>query len=281
MKRKLEFGDAEKNKKEPSIYIIGPNETYSTIVSCLAVASDGSTLRLLSGTYSESLVIEKDGITIISDDPNGNVILISESETTLLIKGKNFEISHVSIFHFGNNIAIGIHNNPKITDCHVKSTGSGCIVVNNDADPIVSKCLIEDSHTHGITIHSALGTYSENEIRNSRLSNILVMGSSKVSILNNKIHGSKQCGISCRDTTSGEISDNSIFSNEYSNISVNEKVTIAITRNQLYSSLQNGICCKDSSASLIKDNAIFENMLPNVYCCDKSSPMVLKNRIVC
>jgi predicted outer membrane repeat protein len=89
---------------------------FSTVAEAMDAAAPGDTIRVLSGIYSERLVVEKD-LTIEGEDPEETVLDGSDQGTVITVaRGVTVEISGVTVTHGAGsaggstNDAGGIHN---------------------------------------------------------------------------------------------------------------------------------------------------------------------------
>ena len=118
--------------QEEEVYTVGPNESYTSLTSVLAVADEGAKITVLPGTYSDSPTIALNNITIIGPNANNSAADGSSRNeealfTGLLTISKN--ISGVSIsglqFNAKQSIVASSASNVTINNCIFKGASEG------------------------------------------------------------------------------------------------------------------------------------------------------------
>ena len=94
---------------------------------------------------------------------------------------------------------------------------------------------------------------------------------------NNKIHGSKQCGILIKKSGRGRIYMNEIHSNSLSNVYVDAHANPIVRENKIYNSSQHGVWIKPKGLGLYENNTIYGNSMSNVKVEDGAKPMLKRN----
>ena len=138
----------------------------------------------------------------------------------------------------------------------------------------------------GIFITNSSGvTVLRNKISGSRLCGIRVrFGSARIKeneIINNK--GSKACGIHVTNTMiwpPSVISNNYIANNEHSGIITNMTGDIDIRSNVIHQNGHYGIEIREMSHAQIRENEISENKTSGIYVLDMSDATICRNQLI-
>ena len=130
----------------------GPGN-YTTIQSAIEAASPGDTIFVYSGTYNESIIINKKQLTLIGQDKN----------TTLINFDPNYQISQITIN--ANNCSI---ENLQIVILGNHSVIPQGIIINSNYNTIKNNIII--NVTDGIDLsESESNTIIHNEIKNNSI----------------------------------------------------------------------------------------------------------------
>jgi len=289
---------------------------FNTINQALDAANSNETIFVFTGTYNETLFIEKEikligqnkESTIINGEYSGNVVRINSSYVEI----KAFTIINSIFDWFSAGIkACGVNFlDEKKQDIFLSNIKiENCILKNNDCG--IKFSLVKNSYAKDNEIISNKGNgiyimYSENiEIKDSTIVNngletdgdgIEFFGfyneiCKSIDINNCNIKENKHDGISlvsfCKDIT---IQDNQIINNENSGINiisnVNESYIIKVERNTIKQNgrgglLQGGIYLQDSKTQLkIVLNEIVDNDKFGVLLTRSSNVQIKKNNFI-
>lgn len=135
-------------------------DQYPTIQSAIEAAAPGDTVQVKAGTYSENVVIDKEGIQLIGE--GRNLVTVQTSATHLaldcgqwktgLISGITFQQTnrtdnkiHYCVVAYGMLCSIGMK------DCRIQNGDGDGIGIGN-ASPKITGCIIENNRGAGIAV---------------------------------------------------------------------------------------------------------------------------------
>ena len=222
--------------KPKGFLIVGGINGYLTIREALRVASSETTIRILPGTYRESLIIDKN-ITIIGVGNREQIIIIGSEKSTILSTAKQARIQNVTLQQEdGDNPCVDISSGEiQIEGCDI-SGGNNCIVIHGaQSDPMIRNNRIHNAEqNHGIYLYeNAKGTIKRNEIFKNECGIFIDLDCDPV-VHKNQIYDNKGTGIWIEGN--GTIEQNEIFKNEKYGIYVDSKATPIVRKNQLHES---------------------------------------------
>eukprot|EP00794_Sanderia_malayensis_P012332 gene12332-13605_t len=143
---------------------------------------------------------------------------------------------------------------------------------------IITNCKIE-SGRGGVTICRMGHAWIEDNVISGMVYGIRCVQSSKVVLLNNKIHNCETSAVFMREHSIGLIAGNHIFNNNEAGIDLRSNANPIVQHNHIYSGRRSGIVCLDNGRGLIRDNDIYNNKEAGVYILYKGNPDVKYNRI--
>ncbi|CUI14657.1 Hypothetical protein, putative [Bodo saltans] len=160
---------------------------FTQINDAIQYAQQYSRIELLSGTFTEAVVINK-SIEIGSEKGDEQAV-IAYHMTAVVLQTKEAYIEGVTIRNTENQAAMRIdRGSPIIARCDIAG-----IEVGGDATPHIEECKIESSAVHGLSIlQVAGGMYKGNSILNSGWYGIHVESTGPVTFVHNSITESAQ-----------------------------------------------------------------------------------------
>ncbi|VVB97457.1 Cell surface glycoprotein [uncultured archaeon] len=177
---------------------VGKGQTYTTIQSAIDASNTGDEISVGEGTYSENLIIKKNGISII---------------------GKNKEKTVIDGKKIGSVIRIDQTNNVKISGFTIQNSGGSGkedagITIYSAKNNMVANTIFLDNIA-GISIYSGSSDniISGNDIRSSANNGIFIFSSSDNKIYNNNIQGNK-FGIYADSARKNNIYSNNFMDNK-------------------------------------------------------------------
>ncbi|MCK5031452.1 MAG: right-handed parallel beta-helix repeat-containing protein, partial [Thermoplasmatales archaeon] len=142
-------GDVSGLSAGNTLYVGGSGVgNYTTIQSAIDVANNGDTIFVYSGTYYESIIVNKK-INLIGEYKNETIINGEYQDLIIKILSKNVSINGFTIKNSkGDNRDAGIKiysDNVTISDCLIYKTRHG-IILNSSIGSKIINCII---HTNG------------------------------------------------------------------------------------------------------------------------------------
>ena len=118
-------------KAEAATLTVGPGETYTTITAAITAASNGDTIYVKNGTYTENLAIGK-ALTIQGESNTATIITAAAAGTIVNITSVTVTIDNLNITSSRNdnsNIVVTNENNLTVTNSkiHDISVATGAI----------------------------------------------------------------------------------------------------------------------------------------------------------
>ncbi|RZN40978.1 MAG: hypothetical protein EF813_03000 [Methanosarcinales archaeon] len=256
---------------------------YLTIQSAIGAATNGDTVYVYNGTYTENLVVDKmitlhgeDRCNTVIDGNGGNVVYINSPHVNIsgfTIRNGVYGIYVVGVFMVGRDC--------RITDCTMHSNRNGIFLGSSCRDNIIYDCILHSNTDHGILLFMAC---SNNRITdctaysNGKTGIALQKSCGNNTIENCNVTSNQQTGISlfqvCNNNT---ITNCSAISNPQNGISA----SMASSGNQITNCV-----VQDSFAGILISHASAGNMVAG---CDSSestngiqiSHASAANRVVC
>lgn len=205
-------------------YIVGPLETYTTLGAVLAVASNGNSIFIKSGTYSESAITTAlTGLKIVGESVTETILNITSNN--LVFSGADVSISDFAITSTTGNLTFsGARFKSERNKYSITSNATDRLTVSG-ADAVIDKFWFADSSTgttRKINFSSTRGVW-KNSLMEIRVTVILnttestfQMSGINQQIINNKFITN---ATSANNTTALSITNSRIkFSNNYCQI---------------------------------------------------------------
>jgi len=136
----------------------GPGN-YTTIQDAVDAASEGDTIFVYSGTYYESLQIDKT-VTLTGEDKNNTVIDGGSSGNVVDVTADSVNINGFTVRN-GDVWDAGIYvydsRDSCIFDCIVSSNNGSGIALDSTKHALVSNCIISSNQHFGVVIYPSDG----------------------------------------------------------------------------------------------------------------------------
>jgi hypothetical protein len=143
-------------------WIVGPvhNVTqdifFTTITSAIAAANANDVINVGAGTYNENIVLDVDGIDLITSD--AAILESNNTGVALLLKAKNLTIDGFEITKYENAIRSfggpGVYDDLTIRNCHIHAnTQNGITLLYDEYETVhIENCQILGNTQNGIGI---------------------------------------------------------------------------------------------------------------------------------
>jgi parallel beta-helix repeat protein len=267
---------------------------YLTIQDAINHANPGDVIQIYSGIYNETLLIQKERITlegishelgsgiddnhpIINGGKNGNVIEIIKPAC---------QISGCIVQNSGNGFldaGIVISSNDTIISANGFVGNRYGIVLNNASNNHIYNNYILANSMDGIyLLFTYDNTISQNIIRENGFQGIFLYDSGLNQIMENTISLNGKDGVHLRNyCVNNEISENVIHSNSIDGIKIMESNVYdnILNENEIYSNGWNGVHVIDGSTNIISDNEIYLNLLNGIHVGFADNNKIIRNTV--
>jgi len=153
---------------------VGQGQTYTSIQSAIDAANTGDVISVNEGTYSENLVIKKNGILVVGKNKEKTIIDGKKIGSVVKIDGaNNVEISGFTVQNSGGSgqsdggVSLHSANNNKIVNLILMNNVMGVTIYSGSNNNIVSGNEIKSNGKYGIFIFSS----NDNKIYNNNIQN--------------------------------------------------------------------------------------------------------------
>ncbi len=153
---------------------VGQGQTYTTIQSAIDAANTGDVISVVEGTYSENLVVKKNGISIIGSNKEKIIIDGKKTGSGIRIDGaNNVKISGFTVQNSGGSgkedggITLYSANNNFIANVILVTNVVGISIYSDSNNNVVSGNDIKSSGRYGISIFKS----NDNKIYNNNIQN--------------------------------------------------------------------------------------------------------------
>jgi nitrous oxidase accessory protein NosD len=188
-----------------------------SIQSAINKADEGDTVKLAPGTYSESVQIKTDGITLKGSGSDQTVIQPGTSSGDPFCEGNGICVADVSVTDPNSpptvrNVVSGVH----IKDLKVTGFAFTGILFFGTSDQRVNDVLAEDNQGYGMAaFNTSGGQYWDNVTPRNHEAGIYVGDSPHADavVRDNVSYGNVGNGIFIRDSQHGVVEDNQTFDN--------------------------------------------------------------------
>ncbi|MBS3802319.1 MAG: right-handed parallel beta-helix repeat-containing protein, partial [Candidatus Thermoplasmatota archaeon] len=193
----------------------GSGADYTTIQDAINASSDGDTIRIWDGTYTENVIVNK-SVTI---EANSSVVLDGQGNNGTKITVSNVTIQNLSIINCNNSMnTAGVYiynssntlNNVTLDNITVNNSTGGVFGIDMTAN--ITQCNFSCNHTvFGMYLmNSNICNISHNEINNTMLA-MYLDNSSHNTIYENNICNNTHGGIYSYNSTSNNICNNTFW----------------------------------------------------------------------
>lgn len=233
-------------------------DDYAIIQSAINVAKSGDTVFVSSGTYNETLVVNK------------TISLVGENASTTIIDGRG--LGHVvNVTAQGVNLSgFTIRNGRPFSGIYLNvlsntTTISGNIITNND---------------EGIQFQNSSNNIVTGNILSNNIDFGVYMAHSRKNLISKNIIASTFAGIRLVESSSQNIiNGNTVTNNTYSGISLSSSDANDIKGNVISNNLE-GIFLSNTNSCKIIENTIANNTVNNVFLHSSNENVFYRNNFM-
>lgn len=201
---------------------VGPGGAFPTIGSAIAAATAGDSVVIATGTYDETLNVNKKGA------PNRDIVIRAAPGASVTVKGS----VKVNGAAFVDWIGIAVDGSSSygisgadvhdvtFQSCQVSNARDGGLDIFNGSNVVVDGCDIHGNNSKGA---------------NSQGEALSIAQTRGTDLRNNTVHDNGKEGIDTKDsTTAGRVHDNTVWNNRGPNIYVDSAQGITVDSNRVY-----------------------------------------------
>ncbi|WP_340819985.1 right-handed parallel beta-helix repeat-containing protein [Methanolobus sp. WCC4] len=240
------------------------NASFTSIQDAIDQAQKNDSIVIYSGTYSETLVVDKPlSISSFSPDPKDVVITSNNSSAPIIhITADNVKVSGLTIEGDSDNpvvagIAIGNVKNSLVSNNIISKTQNGLYIESSSGNEIQNNTMLSNTE-HGIyLLDSGLNTLENNIIQSNKRGLYLDISDENI-ITGNEINNNQFYGLALRKSNTNEITNNQLFLNSIG-LSLTSSDKNSITGNNVSNNKDQGSLLWDSGSNTLKSNVLAEN----------------------
>jgi len=240
---------------------------FDKIQDAINKATEGDTIKVFEGTYSENIVINKTSLDVFGEDRSLTTIDASNSGNAVTISNASVDLSSFTIKDSGtvtDNAVVYINADNCIIYDTIITSGKHGIFINNSNSTKIYINTINSNNGDGIYLNKSHHNEITDNTITSNNNGIFAYNSSHNTISNNpSIKQNSANGIFLNETCMNNvISSNNISSNTKNGVFLHDNCNYntQISNNDIYSNIENGIRIENSSYNYaITSNVIRKN----------------------
>ena len=261
------------------------NSNYTYIQNAINNASDGDTILVHKGNYSENLTVDKP-LSLESIYSNPEDVIISSKNSSLPVihvTSDNVKISGLTILgKQKDNIVAGIFldnvNSVLIQNNIISNTSDGLLI---DAS---SRIIIQNNAFYSNSMHGAcISNSANNELTDNLIANneygLYLDLSDENTLVNNNASNNEKYGIALRKSNNNIIAGNHFFSNKYG-LTITDSNDNEVIDNVAGSNNQSGFLLWKGNSNTIKGNILDNNENSGIYFLSLCSNNTLNGNIL-
>jgi parallel beta-helix repeat protein len=242
-------------------------DDYPTIQYAIGNATEGETIFIRSGTYKESIIIDK-RLTIQGEDKASTFIDGMQSGDVVEITADDVEFSGFTLFNASDD-GIYIHNanNTSIYDCSIHNCSDEGIYAWQSDNASIENCTIYWTGDHGIYLDISHGAFIAGcDIHHTPDDGIHLGNSHDVVIIGCEIYHTSSQGIKIDVSLGTQIIDCDLYNNSYHGIYIYDSDDTWIMDCDVYNnSGSRALEVYRSDYTRIVDSRIHENNQDGIY----------------
>ena len=253
-----------------------------SLAEAIEGAGAGSLIRVLPGTYRETLVLKR-AIEVVGEGPPGSVVLETAGAACILSTAVGARVQGLTLRQMGGGEWYGVDiaaGSLSVVECDITSESLACVAVHGGATGNLISNRIHNSASDGVRVYDrGAGVFEENDIFANESTGITVMTGGALAVSRNRIYDGKSTGIFVRDNSCGVFEDNEIYGNALAGIEVAEGGKPTVRRNRIQDNEGSGIYVHDNGAGVFEDNVILMNHHVGVTIMNGTTPVFRRNVI--
>ena len=269
----------------------------SSIAAALEAARAGSVVRVLPGTYNESLVMNRPVTLLGVAGEDGALPVIVPAAGPCLradAPGAAVRQLHFRAAPVTPDEAVGESQTATPPPC-IQVTAGGVVIEGNEVSGLPGIALWvgkgADAELRGNSIAQVAGAgivleagttsvVEDNSIRETGKAGLVVRGGAAPVIVGNRIEGSGQAGLLIEDGASGRYQNNDILASQGGGIEVRDGSNPIVAENRIEQGAESGIFLYRGARGEFSGNLVSGNAYSGVIIASGASPQLSGNEIV-
>ncbi len=252
-----------------------------SLAKAIRGAKVGSVVRVLPGTYRESLTVER-AIEIVGDGPPGSVVVETTGAACILSTATGARVKGLTLRQMGGGDWFGIDiaaGSLTVIECDITSKSLACVAVHNGATGNLLTNRIHDGESNGVSVYdNGSGLFERNDIFGNAAAGIMVMEDGNPTVRNNRIHDGKAAGIYVHSKGAGVFEDNAIRAHVGVGVHVRNAVAPVFRGNRISGNLYEGFWVSDGGGGTFEDNDLRGNKRGAWDLANDSRALVIRRK---
>ena len=238
--------------------------SFTSIQNAIDQAQENDSIVIYSGTYSETLVVDKPlSISSFSADPENVVITSNNSFAPIIhITADNVRVKGLTIAGDASNppvagIYIGNAKNSVVSNNIISNTQDGFYIESSSDNEIQNNTVLSNTE-HGIYLLDSTQNILENNSIQSNKRGLYLDLSDENTVNGNEINNNQFYGLALRESNTNEITSNQLFLNSIG-LSLTSSDKNSITGNNASNNKNQGFLLWESGSNTLKSNILAQN----------------------
>lgn len=263
------------------ILTVGPAGNFKTIGEAVNAARAGSTIKILAGTYNESLSVNSD-ITLEGENAAACTIVSAKGPT--LVVAASCKVSGLTLANSSSSPAPTIwfrSGSASLSGCNLSNSSPAvapdyvAAVEISGGAPVVSNNRINGSNAMGIKVLGGSPSISGNSISGCAIYGMWFNGGSKAKVKQNNITGSGKSGVGVKAGAEPDFSGNIITANGENGMLIYADGAGKYENNTFSGNSLAGIEVWDAQPQSIHNNIFENNQKDAIYVRGKKASVRL------
>lgn len=276
---------------------VGGKGAYRSIGQALQTAPPGATLRIVAGTYRESITLDKPVSLVAQGDvqisPPGDWCMRVTAANGVVVQGLKFQAKPGTCLRIGpgsatlDNVQVGgsptigavLEGAATVNRLVVEGAAQYGLVIASDSTATVRGATVRSSGVAGILVHErASPEIADSIVTDSRGSGIVVAAEARPRINGNKFEGSAFAAIEVIDRAQPEVRKNQITGGKQAGVFVHGNAAGTFEENQISKTALSGIVV-EGGEPLFRGNHVSEAGEHGIYVSGAAKPKLEQNTV--
>lgn len=235
---------------------------YRKISDAVKNAAPGARIKVRSGIYNESILIDKP-LEIVGDGKVEDIVIESVSSDCIRMETDSAVVRGITLVgrSIKHNAVYISQGELLLENCTITSKGLAGVAIQGDrANPTLRNCQIRDGSASGVFAYEkARGTIEDCEIIGNGHAGVEIKEGANPIVRNCQIRDGKESGVFVYDKGLGTIEDCEIFGNTYAGVEIKSGGNPVIRRCQINKNRYYAVFVHADGAGTIESNDLTGN----------------------